>query len=423
MTVQNNAWLSSTTAAAGSAPAARSDSIESPGRFAALLDRAQDAPARSRDSALGNAFEVREAQRQAPQAPRETARTPDATMAARAQDGAPRQPQNTQRANSERPRDAQRPNGERAGAERTSQQRGSEGGSDAMTAENAAPADGEATNTTQAASADGATAALPGAPAPGSTDLMNWLERLSAQADAAPGSEGQAGSPLAALAAGSDAAAGSAPAASADLGAATEILGGAMLAGTAVPGASSEAAAGSTGAARIETAPIAGASGTHASASTQRSHEAAAAPGEAQVPVPMDSPEFPQLLSSQISAFAREGVHEARLTLNPAEMGPVAVRIVVDGKDAQVAFHASQAATRSALEASLPTLAASLQDAGLTLSGGGVFDQAQAQQQRQDDRHGGNRSFASGGDAGEDLAVSGRATRHERPRGLLDMYA
>ena len=135
----------------------------------------------------------------------------------------------------------------------------------------------------------------------------------------------------------------------------------------------------------------------------------------------MDSPEFPQVLSSRISSFAREGIHEAQLTLNPAEMGPVAVRIVVDGKDAQVNFHASQAATRSALEASLPTLAASLQEAGLTLSGGGVFDQSA--QQRGGEREGGQGRPFAGGDAGEDIAATGRGVRHERPRGLLDMYA
>jgi len=420
MTVQNNPWLSSTTAAANGSPTSRSDSIESPGRFAALLDRAQDAPARSRDSALGNAFEVREAQRAAPQAPREAVRTPEATAAARAQDGAPKQTQNTRSSNTERQREPQRPSGERANAERSAQQRGSEGKSEAAKAENAAPTEGETASATSAAATDAP--ALPGAPVPGSTDLMSWLERLSAQADAAA-ADVESGSPLAAAGATGKAAdaAGMVQAAATDPAAATEVLGSTMLAGTAVPGAASDAAAGSA-AARIETAPIAGAGATHAPSSTHRSEEAAAAPSEAQVAVPMDSPEFPQVLSSQISAFAREGVHEAKLTLNPAEMGPVSVRIVVDGQDAQVAFHASQAATRSALEASLPTLAASLQDAGLTLSGGGVFDQAQ-QQQPQGDRNGGNRSFASGGDGGEDIAVSGRAVRHERPRGLLDTYA
>lgn len=415
MAVQNSAWLSSTTAAASGAGAARTDSIESPGRFAALLDRAQDAPARGRDSALGNAFEVREAQRPAPQAPREAVKTPEAA-AARAQDAAPKPQANAPRANADRPREPQRPNAERS-SQRSSETRGEQGQTDS-----AAAADAEATTdgTAAATTTDGAsTPALPAAAQAGSTDLMNWLDRLAAQAEAGADADFAQAMPGAAQADAGAVAGTGADAAGADLGAAVETMAHAMLAGTAVPGAASDAAA--PAAARIETAALGAAAPTQQAAPAQRGHEAAAT-REVQVPVPLESPEFPQVLSSQISSFAREGIHEAQLMLNPAEMGPVAVRIVVDGKDAQVNFHAAQATTRSALEASLPTLAASLQDAGLTLSGGGVFDQS-AQQQPGGERQGGGGRRFGGGDAGEDMAVAGRGVRHDRPRGLLDTYA
>jgi len=90
------------------------------------------------------------------------------------------------------------------------------------------------------------------------------------------------------------------------------------------------------------------------------------------VSVPIDSPDFAQAFGVQVSVLARDGVHEARLQLNPAEMGPVSVQIAMDGERAHIDFGAQAAATRAAIEASLPELAAALRDAGLTLSGGGV---------------------------------------------------
>ena len=90
------------------------------------------------------------------------------------------------------------------------------------------------------------------------------------------------------------------------------------------------------------------------------------------MPVPIDSLDFAQAFGVQVSVLARDGVHEARLQLNPAEMGPVSVQIAMDGERAHIDFGAQAAATRAAIEASLPELAAALRDAGLTLSGGGV---------------------------------------------------
>ncbi|UXH79783.1 flagellar hook-length control protein FliK [Roseateles amylovorans] len=141
---------------------------------------------------------------------------------------------------------------------------------------------------------------------------------------------------------------------------------------------------------------------------------------------PMHSPDFAPELSASVSLLIQDGVHEAQLQLNPAEMGPVAIHIQVDGQQAQVNFHAEQAATRDVLERSLPDLAAALQSQGLTLSGGGVF----AQQQSGSDQNGresqGERGSRRGGAGSQDdggLAGAGRAERRTPPRGLVDLYA
>ncbi|QTN24043.1 flagellar hook-length control protein FliK [Rhizobacter sp. AJA081-3] len=115
--------------------------------------------------------------------------------------------------------------------------------------------------------------------------------------------------------------------------------------------------------------PAQAAAALRAEAASPTVAEAAAAVA---VPVPLDSPDFAQAFGVQVSVLARDGVHEARLHLNPAEMGPVSVQIAMDGERAHIDFGAQAAATRAAIEASLPELAAALRDAGLTLSGGGV---------------------------------------------------
>jgi flagellar hook-length control protein FliK len=99
---------------------------------------------------------------------------------------------------------------------------------------------------------------------------------------------------------------------------------------------------------------------------------------------PLHSPEFPQALGAQVSLLARDGVQHAQLNLNPAEMGPVSVQIVMDGQQAHVQFGADLATTRAAIESSMPALASALSDAGLTLTGGGVSQHASGRGSAQD---------------------------------------
>lgn len=153
---------------------------------------------------------------------------------------------------------------------------------------------------------------------------------------------------------------------------------------------------------------------------------APAAADAPQIPLsqPLDSPEFAPELSASVSLLIKDGIHEAQLQLNPTDMGPVSIQIQVDGQQAQVNFHAEQAATRDALERSLPDLAAALQNQGLTLSGGGVFAQQSGGQRDRDASGDGDRR--RGGARGEDdvgLAATGRPERQAKPRGLVDLYA
>lgn len=126
-------------------------------------------------------------------------------------------------------------------------------------------------------------------------------------------------------------------------------------------------------------AALAGASGVHA---PQRADGGAPAPVALATPLP--SPDFARALGAQVSMFARNGLAHAELHLTPAEMGPIQVRIALDGTHARVDFAADAAATRQVIERGLPELASALREQGLTLAGGGVFQRAPDQSGRSD---------------------------------------
>lgn len=150
-----------------------------------------------------------------------------------------------------------------------------------------------------------------------------------------------------------------------------------------------------------------------------------ATPATGRVQAPVNSAGFSAELGARVSVLAADGVQQAELQLNPADMGPVLVQIVVDGAQAQVSFHAAQADTRQALEQSLPDLAAALQGSGLTLSGGGVFQQ---QAREQGDGGGGagqgqrNADRLSSSDAVAATSASHPSAATRRV-GLLDTFA
>ncbi|RTL43978.1 MAG: flagellar hook-length control protein FliK [Burkholderiales bacterium] len=155
--------------------------------------------------------------------------------------------------------------------------------------------------------------------------------------------------------------------------------------------------------------------------------DAPATPATGQVHAALHSPGFAPELAARVSLLASDGIQQAELQLNPADMGPVAVQIIVDGGQAQVSFHAVQVETRQALERSLPDLAAALQGQGLTLSGGGVFQQARRDAQAGDTNTGGGKegSDRSAGTVGGRISgTTGTAqVALRRAAGLLDTFA
>ncbi len=155
--------------------------------------------------------------------------------------------------------------------------------------------------------------------------------------------------------------------------------------------------------------------------------ESPAAPRELQITVPVDAPAFATRFGEEISVLARNGVQEARVHLHPAELGPITVQITMEGLGAQVHLAAAVAETRQALEQAMPSLAASLRETGLTLTGGGVFEQPRPRDQSAESSQPGARGSARASDADDDdapvLSAIGASVRPTRLRGMLDLYA
>lgn len=105
---------------------------------------------------------------------------------------------------------------------------------------------------------------------------------------------------------------------------------------------------------------------------------AAASPapvGEAFVQTPVGAPGFGDEVMVKVAAFSLEGIQEARLDLNPAELGPIQVRIALDGNQARIDFGATTGSTRELLEQALPALAEALQADGLQLAASSVVSE------------------------------------------------
>ena len=119
------------------------------------------------------------------------------------------------------------------------------------------------------------------------------------------------------------------------------------------------------------------------------------------IPTPVNSPDFSQALADKVSMLVQstdqDGPMTAELHLNPAEMGPISVKISLDGQSAQIDFAAAAVETRKAIEASLSLLSASLDEVGLTLGGAGVSDQSAQQSFAQSDGQPASGSWAPGG--------------------------
>jgi flagellar hook-length control protein FliK len=70
----------------------------------------------------------------------------------------------------------------------------------------------------------------------------------------------------------------------------------------------------------------------------------------------VDSPDFGQGVADRVSMMVDSNLNNAKLQVNPPALGPIEVRIALQGGHAQISMVSHSAVTRDALESSAPKL-------------------------------------------------------------------
>ncbi len=137
-----------------------------------------------------------------------------------------------------------------------------------------------------------------------------------------------------------------------------------------------------------------------------------------QAPVMQSHPQSPQFageLGDTIMRLARNGIGEAELRLNPADLGPLKLSIRVRDDMASVVLNAQHPVTREALEQALPRLREMFAEQGMQLTDASVGDGSKSGSPQ------GGLFAAEAGDGQEFGETTPVATR--TVIGLVDVYA
>ena len=135
------------------------------------------------------------------------------------------------------------------------------------------------------------------------------------------------------------------------------------------------------------------------------------------VNVPVGSSQWADEIGSRMTMMVEQGKHTASLRLSPEHLGPLEVRITMNGDQASVQFGAAHADTRSAIENALPRLREMFASQGLSLADANVSREPPRQQQNPTPQSSSSSSSFGGEDGSP--AVSAAQVR----LGLLDAYA
>ena len=140
---------------------------------------------------------------------------------------------------------------------------------------------------------------------------------------------------------------------------------------------------------------------------------------------PVTDPGFGDSIADRVLMMASNKLGNAEIRLTPAELGPLRVQVSVDDGMANVQFHATQVATREALEQAMPRLRDMLAENGLSLGQASVSDDGSRQGVRDHAADGGRAAGADAADNGVEIeAETDRGGRSARlSNALVDTFA
>lgn len=104
--------------------------------------------------------------------------------------------------------------------------------------------------------------------------------------------------------------------------------------------------------------------------------------------------------AGRVTVAVKNGLQEASIQLSPPELGRLEIKITTDGDQAKILFHVQNVAAREAIEQAMPRLREMLEQDGLQLAHGEVFDHSSRSHQG-DDGEAGSFEFDATADVGE----------------------
>ncbi len=146
-----------------------------------------------------------------------------------------------------------------------------------------------------------------------------------------------------------------------------------------------------------------------------------AAPRALSLDIPMGQPGWDRSLGDRVQWMVSQKVQVAELRLNPPNLGPIEIRVHVDGDRTQVNFVAPQAAVREAIDAALPRLREMFAEGGMTLDVS--VSHQDARQARGESDGQGTGGGAQAGEGAEQSGLPGEAQAVRQGLGLVDYYA
>lgn len=142
-------------------------------------------------------------------------------------------------------------------------------------------------------------------------------------------------------------------------------------------------------------------------------------------PVPLPSPRFAEEVGARLQWIAEQQGGEATLRISPDGLGPVEIRLRLDGDRVELGFTATQQDTRQALQDALPKLREMLAQQGLQL---GHADVGQKHAQSSNEDAARTAKGFVGDDEGDAIVLAAPARGLDviagrSGRGILDLYA
>ncbi len=142
-----------------------------------------------------------------------------------------------------------------------------------------------------------------------------------------------------------------------------------------------------------------------------------------EINIPVRDAGWGAALNERVTWMANSNVQNAQIRMNPPELGPLRVQVLIDAGSAQVVFDAQHASTREAIELALPRLREMLAENGLHLADVSVSDQEVHQGQAGVQRDSTTETISADDSIAERDDLSGSADKPAKAKsGLIDTF-